>query len=84
MILLQTVPSGARFGGAAANFSCHSARLGAKVHTVSGIGSDDRGKRALKELKNHGVCTEQSTQLPAWLASTKHVMTTCLPHSSVF
>ena len=63
-MLWDLFPSGARFGGAAANFSCHSARLGAKVHTVSGIGSDDRGKRALKELKNpwclHGSCSGYS------------------------
>lgn len=63
-MLWDLFPSGEKFGGAAANFSCHSARLGAKVHTVSGIGSDDRGKRALKELKNHGVCTDLVQVIP--------------------
>lgn len=63
-MLWDLFPSGEKLGGAAANFSCHSARLGAKVYTVSGIGCDDRGKRALNKLKNHGVCTDLVQLIP--------------------
>ena len=53
--LWDLFPDGARFGGATANFACHSARLGADVHMVSGVGEDERGEALLQVYRKHGV-----------------------------
>ena len=55
-------PDGAQFGGAPANFVCHSQALGARSHMVSCVGNDELGRRALGFLKEHGVDISAVTQ----------------------
>ena len=54
-VLWDVYPDAARFGGAPANFACHSAALGADTPFVSAVGEDDFGYRALATLERHGV-----------------------------
>jgi len=54
-VLWDLLPDGARFGGAAANFSCHAAILGGDVSIVSAVGDDDSGNDALKILQSFGI-----------------------------
>ena len=61
-ILWDMFPDGAQFGGAPANFVCHSQALGARSHMVSCVGNDDLGRRALTFLREHGVDTSTVTQ----------------------
>lgn len=46
-VLWDVYPDGAHFGGAPANFACHSASLGADAWMVSAVGTDALGDRAL-------------------------------------
>jgi fructokinase len=57
-ILWDVFPDGPRFGGAPANFACHSAALGAHAHMASAVGADDLGDRAVATLQRHAVTTE--------------------------
>ena len=61
-ILWDMFPDGAQFGGAPANFVCHSQALGARSHVVSSVGSDKLGQRALTFLQEHGVDTSTVAQ----------------------
>ena len=61
-ILWDMFPDGAQFGGAPANFVCHSQALGARSHMVSCVGNDELGRRALGFLKEHGVDISAVTQ----------------------
>ena len=61
-ILWDMFPDGAQFGGAPANFVCHSQALGATSHMVSCVGSDELGWRALGYLKENGVDTSTVAQ----------------------
>ncbi len=56
-VLWDLFPAGARFGGAPANFACHSALLGGEVTLLSAVGLDERGKKALETLRRLGVDT---------------------------
>ncbi|MDP6633398.1 MAG: carbohydrate kinase [Phycisphaerae bacterium] len=56
-VLWDAFPEGEKFGGAPANFTCHSHSLGAKTYVVSCIGKDQRGAMAREFLDNHGVDT---------------------------
>ncbi len=56
-VLWDAFPEGEKFGGAPANFTCHSHSLGAQTYVVSCIGQDDRGRGAREFLDNHGVNT---------------------------
>jgi len=56
-VLWDAFPEGEKFGGAPANFTCHSHSLGAETYVVSCIGKDDRGVKAHQFLDNHGVDT---------------------------
>jgi fructokinase len=59
-ILWDLFPTGARFGGAPANFVCSVAELagdGIDVSMVSGVGRDELGDRGLESLRAHGVDT---------------------------
>jgi len=42
-------------GGAPLNFAAHAHKLGHKVFMVSGVGDDERGRRALRELEHCGI-----------------------------
>jgi fructokinase len=59
-ILWDLFPTGARFGGAPANFVCNAAELAGDridVSMVSGVGRDALGTRGLESLLAHGVDT---------------------------
>ncbi len=56
--LWDLFPDGERFGGAAANVACHSAMLGAEVTMVSAVGNDERGRQAIKILKEFRIDTD--------------------------
>ena len=61
--LWDLFPDGPRFGGATANFACHTSRLGGEVRMVSGVGKDDRGKDLLAVYRKYGVRTELVQEL---------------------
>lgn len=54
-VLWDVYPDEAHFGGAPANFACHSASLGADAWMVSAVGTDDLGDRALDSLRQRNV-----------------------------
>ncbi len=56
-VLWDLFPSGARFGGAPANFACHASILGGQVSMLSGVGTDARGDEALSILEGFHVDT---------------------------
>ena len=56
-VLWDLFPSGARFGGAPANFACHASTLGGQVVILSGVGNDARGDEALSILRGFQVDT---------------------------
>jgi fructokinase len=65
-ILWDLFPSGARFGGAPANFVSSVAELAAdriEVSMVSGVGRDELGTGALESLRAHGVDTSRVAAL---------------------
>ncbi len=64
-ILWDMFPDGAQFGGAPANFVCHSQALGAQSYIVSSVGNDELGQRALAFLQAHGVDTSTISQSDA-------------------
>ena len=53
--LWDLFPDGPRFGGATANFACHSSILGAEVYMVSGVGEDEHGEALLQVYQKHRV-----------------------------
>ena len=60
-ILWDVFPDGPRFGGAPANFACSAAGLVDglyEVVMVSGVGTDEPGQAAIRELTSHGVTTQ--------------------------
>ena len=61
-ILWDMFPDGAQFGGAPANFVCHSQALDATSRMVSCVGNDELGHRALAFLQQHGVDTSTVSQ----------------------
>lgn len=61
-ILWDMFPDGAQFGGAPANFVCHSQALDATSNMVSCVGNDELGRRALGFLQEHGVDTSTVAQ----------------------
>ncbi len=54
-VLWDVFPTGARFGGAPANFACHVAALGGPAVMVSAVGRDDLGRQAIAAFEQHGV-----------------------------
>ncbi len=57
-LLWDLLPTGARIGGAPANFSYHAGALGAEAHTVSRVGDDSLGHELLTQLTTLGVSTQ--------------------------
>jgi fructokinase len=58
-------------GGAPLNFSANSARLGHEVALLTGVGTDERGSRALKAMADVGISTrfvQTSLERPTGLA----------------
>lgn len=56
-VLWDLFPTGARFGGAPANFACHAALQGAGAAVLSAVGDDPRGNEALAILERFGLDT---------------------------
>lgn len=56
-LLWDLFPSGARLGGAPANFAFIALLLGAESHVVSCLGNDDLGREARRQLESHGLDT---------------------------
>jgi fructokinase len=54
-VLWDVFPDGPRFGGAPANFACHTAALGAQSSIVSCVGDDALGRDATSFLQQHAV-----------------------------
>jgi fructokinase len=54
-VLWDVFPTGARFGGAPANFACHAALQGAKTFVLSAVGDDERGREARAILQGFSV-----------------------------
>jgi fructokinase len=54
-VLWDMLPSGARLGGAPANFAYHAAQLGAQTFVVSRVGDDALGRRVLQAWKRAGI-----------------------------
>lgn len=57
-VLFDIFGNAEELGGAPANFAYHAGRLGADAYIVSAIGDDERGRTALRELKNRNLNTE--------------------------
>lgn len=53
--LWDVLPHGEFLGGAPLNVAAHAARLGARTGLVTRLGTDDRGRRALEEIRRRGV-----------------------------
>jgi fructokinase len=58
-LLWDLLPSGPRLGGALANFSVFSARLGNRTALVSSVGDDDYGRSARTLLREPNLALEQ-------------------------
>ena len=56
-ILFDIFGDDAKLGGAPLNFACHFASLGGKPCIISAVGSDENGKKAIKEALSYGVDT---------------------------
>ncbi len=54
-LLWDRFPDGDRLGGAAANVAHHARALGAQASLVSCVGRDERGTRALEQMRARGV-----------------------------
>lgn len=54
-VLWDLFPDGERFGGAPANFACHTALLGGDVSMVSAVGDDGHGRQAIESLDGYGI-----------------------------
>jgi fructokinase len=56
-VLWDLLPTGARMGGAPANFACHASALGAESSVISRVGKDPLGQRLLEKIEALGVST---------------------------
>ena len=54
-LLWDVLPTGARMGGAPANFACHAQALGANASVVSRVGDDDPGHQLVRNLRELGL-----------------------------
>ena len=57
-ILYDVFPSYEVLGGAPLNAAVHLARLGGESFVISSVGNDDRGRRALEEIRANGLSAE--------------------------
>jgi fructokinase len=63
-ILWDVFPGSERLGGAPFNFSVHAARLGAGVAFVSGVGDDERGRKACDCAARLGLSPVYIQEIP--------------------
>ena len=62
-ILWDVIGGEEHLGGAPFNFAVHTCRLGHEVLFVSGVGDDDRGRRALEQAQALGLSTNYIRKL---------------------
>jgi len=57
-LLWDLLPSGARMGGAPANFACHTQALGAHASVITRVGNDRPGQELIENLRRLGLSTD--------------------------
>ncbi len=57
-ILWDVIGQTEHLGGAPLNFAAHAQKLGHEVFPLSAVGDDERGRRALQLIREHGISTE--------------------------
>jgi fructokinase len=57
-ILWDVFDNGEHLGGATFNFAAHARRLGHEVRFISAVGDDERGRRALRRMRELGLSTQ--------------------------
>ena len=72
-ILWDVIGETEYLGGAPLNFAAHARQLGHEVFLVSGVGDDERGRRALDGLRQRGISTEFVQVLPGKNTGTAEV-----------
>src|ERR1035438_1193279 len=54
-VLWDLLLTGAKLGGAPANFAYHAHALGARVHVITRVGKDDYGREVVRRFQNMGL-----------------------------
>ena len=54
-VLWDVIGASEYLGGAPLNFAAHARKLGHEVYLVSGVGEDERGRRALEAIERLGI-----------------------------
>ena len=54
-VLWDVIRASEYLGGAPLNFAAHARKLGHEVYLVSGVGEDERGRRALEAIERLGI-----------------------------
>ena len=54
-VLWDLLLTGAKLGGAPANFAYHAHALGAQVHVITRVGKDDYGREVVRRFQNMGL-----------------------------
>jgi fructokinase len=63
-VLWDVIGETEHLGGAPLNFAAHAARLGHGSYLISAVGTDERGKRAISQIRALGLDTEYIRSLP--------------------
>jgi fructokinase len=72
-ILWDVIGQAEHLGGAPLNFAAHVQKLGHEVYPLSAVGDDDRGHRALDQLRERGIRTDFVRVLPGKSTGTAEV-----------
>lgn len=72
-ILWDVIGDSEYLGGAPLNFAAHARKLGHEVFLVSGVGDDERGRRALECLERWGISPEFVQVIPGKRTGTAEV-----------
>ena len=57
-VLWDVIGASEYLGGAPLNFAAHARKLGHEVYLVSGVGEDERGRRALEAIERLGIARD--------------------------
>ena len=63
-VLWDVIGDDEYLGGAPLNFAANAHKLGHEVYLVSGVGQDERGRRALKAMRRLGIATDFVQVIP--------------------
>ena len=72
-ILWDVIGPSEYLGGAPLNFAAHARRLGHEVYLVSGVGDDERGRRALQAIDRLGIARDFVQIIPGKPTGTAEV-----------